>query len=127
MLAKAIALVKPRMQALSEFEDLAGFITAALPYEKALLVWRKSTEDATRKNLADTLAVLQGIGDDAFTPDALKNALLPLTSERGNGEVLWPLRVALSGREFSPGPFEIMAVLGKPGTLSRVEHALSIF
>jgi glutamyl-tRNA synthetase len=42
----------------------------------------------------------------------------------GNGDTLWPLRVALSGEEKSPGPFELIAMYGKSRTISRIEDAL---
>jgi len=38
--------------------------------------------------------------------------------------VLWPLRVALSGKEKSPGPFEILEVLGKEEALTRITKAI---
>ena len=41
-----------------------------------------------------------------------------------NGEVLWPMRVALSGQENSPGPFEIAEVLGKTKVLERLNEAV---
>src|SRR3989338_8810048 len=40
------------------------------------------------------------------------------------GELLWPLRAALSGRKASPGPFEIAAILGKKETLRRLDSAI---
>src|SRR3989339_1872219 len=43
--------------------------------------------------------------------------------ERGVGEILWPLRVSLSGKMNSPGPYEIAAVLGKTKTLDRLHQA----
>ena len=43
----------------------------------------------------------------------------------GVGETLWPLRVALSGLKASPGPHEIMDVLGKEKSIKRIEYALS--
>ena len=42
-----------------------------------------------------------------------------------NGNVLWPMRVALSGQEKSPSPFEIAEVLGKDKTLKRLKNAIS--
>ena len=41
-----------------------------------------------------------------------------------NGTTLWPMRVALSGLEKSPGPFEIAGVLGQKETLSRLNSAV---
>jgi glutamyl-tRNA synthetase len=41
------------------------------------------------------------------------------------GSVMWPLRVAMSGQDKSPGPFEIAAVLGRAETMERLNTALS--
>jgi glutamyl-tRNA synthetase len=123
MLLKTIELIKPRMRTLKEFEELAGCIFSVPEYDGTLLVWKKSTKDESKKNLIDVNAVLQATGENTFTPGELKNALSPLTTERGNGDVLWPLRVALSGKEFSPGPFEIMSVLGKNESMRRITEA----
>jgi glutamyl/glutaminyl-tRNA synthetase len=42
-----------------------------------------------------------------------------------NGQILWPLRVALSGAEFSPGAFELAYILGRDETLRRVQNNLN--
>ena len=41
----------------------------------------------------------------------------------GIGEVLWPLRVALTGRKTSSGPSEIMEILGREEILKRIKYA----
>jgi len=47
--------------------------------------------------------------------------------ELGNkGLVFWPLRVALSGKEKSPGPVEIAIALGKEESLKRIQKAIEI-
>ena len=43
--------------------------------------------------------------------------------EVGKGELLWPLRVALSGRAQSPDPFTLAMTLGKEETVSRITKA----
>ena len=43
--------------------------------------------------------------------------------EVGKGELLWPLRVALSGRERSPDPFTIAFIIGRVETLDRIRLA----
>lgn len=43
-----------------------------------------------------------------------------------NGQMLWPLRSALSGQEFSPGAFEMAWALGKSETINRINHALTL-
>jgi len=40
------------------------------------------------------------------------------------GELYWPLRVALSGQEKSPSPFEIAWVIGKKETIKRIDSAI---
>ncbi|MEK7065921.1 MAG: glutamate--tRNA ligase, partial [Patescibacteria group bacterium] len=56
-------------------------------------------------------------------PDTIKRALFPYADKEGRGEVLWPLRYALSGRETSPDPFTITYVIGKEETLRRIQIA----
>lgn len=46
---------------------------------------------------------------------------------RDKGRLLWPLRVALSGKQASPGPFEIAEILGKEKTLKRIRQAYNLF
>lgn len=57
------------------------------------------------------------------SPEEAKAALWPYAEEAGRGAVLWPLRVALSGREKSPDPFTLVHVLGRTETLLRLENA----
>ena len=48
---------------------------------------------------------------------------MPLETGAGRREFLWPLRVALSGKDKSPGPFELMDILGKEESLRRIDIA----
>jgi glutamyl-tRNA synthetase len=41
-----------------------------------------------------------------------------------NGDVFWPVRVALSGEEKSPSPVELAFALGKDETISRIKRAM---
>ena len=41
-----------------------------------------------------------------------------------NGQILWPLRVALTGEKFSPGVWEVASVLGKEESLSRISKGV---
>ena len=63
--------------------------------------------------------------ESEFTLKDVEARVKALIAEKGwgNGDTLWPLRVALSGREKSPGPFEIMSVLGKMKVIRRLEAA----
>ena len=46
--------------------------------------------------------------------------------KENRGFMLWPLRVALSGKKSSPSPFEIADILGKEKTLKRIEEAIKM-
>ncbi len=69
-------------------------------------------------SLVDTL--------DFSSDEKLKEQLVGLVSELGlkNGQVFWPLRVALTNEQFSPGVFEVMWALGKSRTKERLMQAL---
>lgn len=58
--------------------------------------------------------------------ESLKAHFLPAIAESGNknGQILWPIRVALTGEKFSPGAFEMMGILGKERSLARIQKAL---
>ena len=87
------------------------------------------TDAATAKEaLGLILPVLEGIPADGFTKDAIHEAMFRLIEENGvkNGIMLWPLRVAVSGKQFTPGGgIELAAVLGKERTVQRVKNALA--
>ena len=66
---------------------------------------------------------------DNWTQEGLHDALFALIEKMGvkNGVVLWPLRVALSGKAFTPGGgIELALLLGKEQSLERVRHAIEL-
>lgn len=79
---------------------------------------KKITE--AKKHLQAVREKLEGIEESKWNIEKLKAVLMPYAEAEGKGNVLWPLRVALSGREKSPDPFELMSILGKEKTLQRV-------
>jgi glutamyl-tRNA synthetase len=80
-----------------------------------------------KDRLAGLREFLAGLPDASFDDKkVLESATVAFIAEKSwtNGESLWPLRVALTGREASPSPFEVAWVLGKDRTLARVDAAL---
>lgn len=95
---------------------------AAPQYEVELLKWKNDN------SVTDSLLRLQKVKEliataDFRAADAIKESVWSYAEEAGRGEVLWPLRTALSGRERSPDPFTIAFILGKEETLSRIQLA----
>ncbi len=101
-----------------------GFF-GAISYEPALLLQGgKIASEVASLHLKALADLFEPIPDEGFTAAQLKDIVWPYATSQGRGAVLWPLRVALSGKEKSPDPFAIGGLLGKKETLSRIAQAL---
>ncbi len=119
-----VELERERVSNLAELPEAVRFIFETPAPTVSMLPW-KGTDTAIAK------ARLQAVRDllekeDFSDSDGLEDRVKRWIAERGwgNGEVLWPLRVALTGREKSPGPFQVAVALGKEETLDRITHAI---
>ena len=87
-----------------------------------IIAWKNdesATDAVPRLQKAHTLLAEA----DFSSPDTIKDALWDYAEEVGRGELLWPLRVSLTGLERSPDPFMCAYVLQKEETLSRIQSA----
>lgn len=125
---RLVPLIKERAQTLkeasemltSEFEFLQG-----VSYEADLLLNKgKIAAPDASKHLQAVSEALSQVASEGFTAAHIKEAVWPYADREGRGAVLWPLRTALSGREKSPDPFTIAALLGKDEALVRIAEAL---
>jgi len=121
-----VGLGRERVTTLADIPENIAFILHMPDYEAGLLVWKKADAPDASDKLAKISEKLAKIDESAWTEEGIGEIIMPWIKENdyGNGNVLWPTRVALSGLEHSPGPFEIMTVLGKEKTLERIEEAL---
>lgn len=130
-MAKAIATEQTRVGTLSEMpEALAMFAPDWMAdYDPSLLVWRKSDARQTQEHLSRLVEQLEKTAGEDYTEEELDKNIITWIDDNGwgKGDVLWPLRVALTGRENSPGPFEVASVLGKKESLRRIGLALDFF
>lgn len=126
-LAKAAPLIRERIHTRAEFIELAetgeyDFAFAAPQYDTDLLQWKNDTSPKDcLPRLKEALILLQNA--DFSTPDSIKAALMPYAEAVGKGELLWPVRIALSGKKQSPDPFTIANIIGSGETLKRLETA----
>lgn len=107
-------------------EHLSSFYT--LPeYDKELLTHEKMRVDLNQaeKSLESGLTDLENLAD--WSQDSLQDTLMETAQkiEVKNGQLLWPLRAALSGQQFSPGVFELAWALGKEESIKRIKTALT--
>ena len=99
---------------LKEVGDLP-YIKIAPSLDAGKICWKQISKVDTRKHLE---RVKELAGDDA--------AIMEYATTVGKGNVLWPLRYALSGEEKSPDPFTLMASLGKDESVSRIQRAIDL-
>lgn len=128
-LGQIVSLEQERMKKLSEIGEGVRFMFEEMPlYEKELLSWKKMTADEAQKNLQMIYDAIENLLEADFTPEKLLEIINGLKEKTGlgTGELLWPMRVSLSGRKNSPGPFEIAEVLGKAKTLQRIQKSINI-
>lgn len=91
-------------------------------YDTALLQWKNDTNISDVKPRLEHVAALL-TNTDFSSPEIIKQTIWPYAEETGKGEVLWPLRVALTGQERSPDPFTCAWILGSTETIERIAAA----
>ncbi len=132
---KMLNLEKERSATLSQIGESVKFFFELPTYAKDLLKWKEMTDEEIKKSLELSKKIISEIPEEEFNIENLKSALmaeadklknLPRAEPRGKGELLWPLRVALSGQKNSPPPFDILEILGKKESLNRIEKAIAI-
>ncbi len=125
---KMLGLLRTRISKLSEINERMGLFLALPEYEKELFLNKKnkiSEFDTVKFVLTKAREILSCV--ESFDNDTLFAALAPLTEELGlkTGTIMWCVRIAVSGMTATPGgATEIMEVIGKDESLSRIDSAL---
>ena len=126
--AAIIRELQMRMRRFDEFIELSRCMYGEALIRKDLLVNPKMKIESENEAIDALEMILPHLEiADYSSLDALKPSLLTAIANAGkkNGQVLWPLRVALSGEEFSPGAFELAYILGKEKTIQRVQAVIA--
>ncbi len=76
--------------------------------------------------LTQVILILDTIIDSSFTKEIVKEKLWPYAEKVGRGDILWPIRYALSGLDKSPDPFTLAEVFSKKETIKRLEVAVQL-
>ncbi len=127
---KIVQVVRERVAVWSDIDSMwkngeLHFFFQKPVYEKTLL-YPKGLEDASIvvSHLQKAKELLENNVD--WNAESIKTDLWDYASEVGRGNVLWPLRTCLTGRDKSPDPFIVAEILGKTETLSRIDTAVNI-
>ena len=121
-------LMQSRTDIFSRIPEKIAFLAEMPQYDTAIFFNKKqkSDEAVAREVLPLLIPVLEGISD--WTEQNIHDAVMEknhMVWGRKTGSVLWPLRIAISGLESTPGgAFEIAYPLGKKETLSRMQYSL---
>jgi len=128
-LIEIVSIYQERLKKLSEIVELTDFFfKEKLAYEKSMLRWREMTDKETKDSLDKLEKLLSKIKEQEWQKQNLENILLQEAEKTNNrGALLWPLRVALTAKQASAGPFEIAEILGKEKTLERIKEAKELF
>ena len=122
-------MVKTRIEIWPDIADMVKFFAKLPEYDTAIYSHKKmkTNEETSLKVLKEVLPLLEA--HDDYTNDALYALLSDYikTNEYKNGYVLWPVRIAVSGKEMTPcGATELMEVIGKEETINRIKKGIEL-
>lgn len=124
LLEKLVALEQPRMKTLADFLESTDFFFSLVDYSPTLLIPKNQTQEETLSVLRSILELFEQ-GEEQFNRTPFLLSLEALIAERGRGGVLWPLRVALTGKAASPDPIDIMEILSPDEVVRRLQIAIN--
>ena len=126
---KIAALLQPRTEVLTDIPAQVDFLDEMPEYDLSLYENKKmkTNRETSLEVLEKVLPALENITDWNF--DTLHDVLFNLIAEMGvkNGYLLWPVRVAITGKQFTPGgAVEAADIIGKAETLSRMKRSIEL-
>ncbi len=126
-LKKIAGMVKTRIEIFPDIPALVDFFETLPEYDPEVYCHKKmkTTKESSLEVLKELLPILEEQTD--YSNDALYQTLLAYVEKKGckNGYVMWPVRTAVSGKQMTPaGATEIMEILGKEESLSRIRKGI---
>lgn len=121
------SVLQNRTEVFSDIPEQVDFIDQMPEYDLEMYRHKKmkTTPETALEALQAVLPVLEGV--DTWDVEHIHEALFAKIAEMGvkNGWMLWPVRTAVSGKQFTPGGgVELCAILGKEDTLNRIRSAI---
>lgn len=126
---KIIKEVKGRMKKFADFKENAQVFYQEPKVVVDLALNEKmqiTSKDVVKNGLLIALDILKRKWSDFWSVEEVKAAFIEEISKHGlkNGQVLWPVRVALTGEPFSPGALELIYILGVKKSIARIDNFL---
>ena len=123
-------VLQQRCEVLGEIPAQLPFIDAVQPHTLDLYTSKKmkTSPESSKEALTALIPVLEALPEADWTVEKIHDACFDLIAKMQvkNGWMLWPMRIALSGMQFTPGGgIEIAAILGKAESIARLKAALA--
>lgn len=124
---RIVLIHQDRIKKLSEISELTEYFFKKIEYDEDLLIWKNSTKNKTIKNLDNIENILHKIDIESWNKENIELIVMTEAEKTGDrGSILWPLRVALTGKKASAGPIEVAEILGKEETIKRIKNAKNL-
>ena len=127
-LGEKAKLIQERIMFFNEAPEMMSFF-----YEEPTVTVELLANEKQKVNKEDVPKILMllettlsAIPEETWSREAIMNALEPAIATSGfkKGQILWPLRATLTGKEYSPGAYEVAAILGKEKVMKRIRSCV---
>lgn len=126
---KIADLVKTRIEVFPDISEKIDFFEELPEYDAEMYTHKKmkTNSENSLEALQELLPRLEALND--YSREGIEKVAMDYVAEKGckNGQALWPLRTAVSGKQMtSGGAYEIMEILGKEESLSRIRRGIEL-
>ncbi len=127
---KIVPIISERISKWGDIKEMVkigelDFFFKKIEYKKEKLIYKDIPLKTILNNLKLAIKALENLSENDFTVENIKKVLMEIADKLSNrGEILHPIRFALSGKDKSPDPFIIAEVLGKNETIHRLQKAI---
>ncbi|MFA5129547.1 MAG: glutamate--tRNA ligase [Patescibacteria group bacterium] len=126
---RLIACLKGRISKKADILTVAqDFLETDEIIDPTIIPWKKQEPKDVVERLRATVELFHLMKPEDWASSAALEAKVKQMiqdHEWGNGDTLWPLRVALSGKQKSPPPFDLLFVLGEEESVRRIKRAIA--
>lgn len=122
-------MLQPRTELFTDIPEQVDFIDRLPDYDIQMYCHKKmkTNLENSKQALEALLPALESIPAEHWTLENIHEKCFEVIAQLGvkNGIVLWPLRTAISGKQFTPGGgIDLAEILGKDCTIERVKDGI---